>query len=85
MTFRQLVLYLKGILEEPPSSQHTYRLKTFETLVAQVEMSPDTNKESLPHPQWVIDLNTRPTPKPKAANIPDPPGYSPATTTTKVR
>lgn len=30
-----------------------------------------------PPPQWVIDLNSRPPRPSKAANIPDPPGYSP--------
>ncbi|MCJ1390039.1 hypothetical protein MMC18_002897, partial [Xylographa bjoerkii] len=29
-----------------------------------------------PPPQWVIDLSTPPTPKPKSGSILDPPGYS---------
>jgi len=29
-----------------------------------------------PPPQWVIDLNTPPQAKPKAAGIPDPPGFT---------
>ncbi|MCJ1375139.1 hypothetical protein MMC20_006373 [Loxospora ochrophaea] len=31
-----------------------------------------------PPPQWVLDLNSPPRPRAKAANIPDPPGYSSA-------
>ncbi|KAH6676491.1 hypothetical protein B0J14DRAFT_615998 [Halenospora varia] len=33
-----------------------------------------------PPPQWVTDLNTPPITKPKSAGIPDPPGYTGATT-----
>ncbi|KAI9760275.1 MAG: hypothetical protein M4579_001789 [Chaenotheca gracillima] len=29
-----------------------------------------------PPPQWVIDLNTTPSARPKSGNIPDPPGFS---------
>lgn len=31
-----------------------------------------------PPPQWVLDLNSTPTARPKSTNIPDPPGYSAA-------
>ncbi|CAI6337664.1 unnamed protein product [Periconia digitata] len=33
-----------------------------------------------PPPQWVLDLNSNPTTKPKNPSIPDPPGYTPALT-----
>lgn len=29
-----------------------------------------------PPPQWVVDLNTPPTPRSRSNNIPDPPGFS---------
>lgn len=32
--------------------------------------------QSLPQPQWVIDLNSPPSSKPKNSSIPDPPGYT---------
>ncbi|KAJ9635882.1 hypothetical protein H2201_000124 [Coniosporium apollinis] len=31
-----------------------------------------------PPPQWVLDLNSTPSPRPRNSNIPDPPGYTAA-------
>ncbi|KAK5017814.1 hypothetical protein LTR39_001334 [Cryomyces antarcticus] len=33
-----------------------------------------------PPPQWVLDLNSNPSPKAKSSSIPDPPGYTSPTT-----
>jgi len=37
-----------------------------------------------PPPQWVVDLNNPLAPKPKTANIPDPPGFTAAVSGNKV-
>lgn len=44
----------------------------------------DMNAPTPPPPQWVLDLNTPPTPKQKNSGIPDPPGYTSTAITSKV-
>lgn len=54
-----------------PSGGHL--LYKYSSTMAHQQTSPPP-----PPPQWVLDLNSTPTSRPRSTNIPDPPGYSAA-------
>lgn len=65
----------------PKIRENTRCTHYFTRRVVSVDSSKAMDSNGPPPPKWVLDLATIPTPKPRLPNIPDPPGFSSASST----